>query len=346
MSETISKGKGPSALDKGKGVDPHNWGALSEVSEDLDLDGQRAALASWNLVHNLVHSSAKNSQEESNKTHLIKKDRCETKGKCACKAYKQNEKLTPTEEVWTKSRALIDQPAKGKHRTKGERRKDTAERKNLSPVKAMVDKAITLSDKPQKHHRTPKAMEPVEQIDPESYIGLAFKHLDKEAKTMRKKQRGRSSPPDMGLDSSTTSSGSLLDEDELSDSSSDSSSTSSSPNGTDLSSTSSMSTVSCLPRRRRRHHGHNRRHGHSRRQSESQRARQKSRRKSRKMMLKPVPPLKYDGSADLKAFHRFMMEGTAYVKDGNVPDEKQVFMIAHYVTVSRTKQVWYSEHGR
>jgi len=50
------------------------------------------------------------------------------------------------------------------------------------------------------------------------------------------------------------------------------------------------------------------------------------------MTLKPVPPLKYDGSADSKAFHRFMMEGTAYVKDGNVPDEKQVFMIAHYLT--------------
>jgi len=85
MSETISKGEGPSALDKGKGVDLRNWGALSEVSKDLDLDGQRAALASWNLVHNLVHSSAENSQEESNKTHLIKKDRHETKGKHACK---------------------------------------------------------------------------------------------------------------------------------------------------------------------------------------------------------------------------------------------------------------------
>ena len=88
MSETISKGKGPSALDKGKGVDPRNWGALSEVSEDLDLDGQRAALASWNLVHNLACSSAENSQEESDETHLIKKDRREPKGKRAHKAYK------------------------------------------------------------------------------------------------------------------------------------------------------------------------------------------------------------------------------------------------------------------
>ena len=50
------------------------------------------------------------------------------------------------------------------------------------------------------------------------------------------------------------------------------------------------------------------------------------------MTLKPVQPLVYDGSADLKAFHRFMMESTTYVKDRNVPEKKQVFMIAHFLT--------------
>ena len=50
------------------------------------------------------------------------------------------------------------------------------------------------------------------------------------------------------------------------------------------------------------------------------------------MTLKPVQPLVYDGLADSKAFHRFMMECTAYVKDGNVPEKKQVFMIAHFLT--------------
>jgi len=42
--------------------------------------------------------------------------------------------------------------------------------------------------------------------------------------------------------------------------------------------------------------------------------------------------MKYDKSADLKSFHRFMMESTAYVKDGNVPEKKQVFIVAHYLT--------------
>ena len=50
------------------------------------------------------------------------------------------------------------------------------------------------------------------------------------------------------------------------------------------------------------------------------------------MTLKPVQLLVYDGLADSKAFHCFMMESTAYVKDGNIPEKKQVFMIAHFLT--------------
>ena len=76
-------------------------------------------------------------------------------------------------------REAFEQPVKEKRQSKHERRKDAAEKRNLSPVKIMVDKAVTLSDKQQKRHRTPRAMEPVEQINPNSYIGLAFKRLDK-----------------------------------------------------------------------------------------------------------------------------------------------------------------------
>lgn len=54
MSETASKGKGPSTLEKGKGVDPRNWGALSDAGEDIDLAEQRAALESWNLACDLL----------------------------------------------------------------------------------------------------------------------------------------------------------------------------------------------------------------------------------------------------------------------------------------------------
>lgn len=72
MSETASKGKGPSTLEKGKGVDPRNWGALSDAGEDIDLAEQRAALESWNLACDLTRSSIESSDEESSGTRLLK----------------------------------------------------------------------------------------------------------------------------------------------------------------------------------------------------------------------------------------------------------------------------------
>lgn len=42
--------------------------------------------------------------------------------------------------------------------------------------------------------------------------------------------------------------------------------------------------------------------------------------------------MEYNGSVDSKVFHRFIMEGTAYVKDGEVPSKKQVFILSHYLT--------------
>jgi len=49
------------------------------------------------------------------------------------------------------------------------------------------------------------------------------------------------------------------------------------------------------------------------------------------MKLKPIPPVEYDGSVDSKAFHHFITEGTAYVKDGKVPSKKRAFILAHYL---------------
>lgn len=50
------------------------------------------------------------------------------------------------------------------------------------------------------------------------------------------------------------------------------------------------------------------------------------------MTLEPIPPTKYDGSADFKAFHLFTIEGTAYVKDGRVPSKKRAFILARFLT--------------
>ena len=50
------------------------------------------------------------------------------------------------------------------------------------------------------------------------------------------------------------------------------------------------------------------------------------------MKLKPIPPTEYDGIVDPQLFHRFITEGTAYVRDGQVPRNKCVFILSHYLT--------------
>lgn len=47
--------------------------------------------------------------------------------------------------------------------------------------------------------------------------------------------------------------------------------------------------------------------------------------------LKPIAPKEYDGSVDLRAFHWFIIEGTTYVEDGNVPQNWQVFVLSYYL---------------
>ena len=255
-SETVSKGEGPSTLEKGKGVDPRNWGVLSEGSEDLDLDGQRAALESWNLARDMAHSSAESSDGESPGTRLLTKHKRRRSDKGKDKVSKPNVELISKNKARTRLRELLEQPAKEKRQSKHERRKDAAEKRNLSPVKVMVDKAVTLSDKRQKCHRTLRAMEPVEQIDPNSYIGLAFKRLDKR----KKKRRTRSSLPEASSDlsddvpsNSSSSDEGSSDSSESSSDSSDSSTTSSDTNSLTTSSRSSR-----RGRRRRNNRSHHR----------------------------------------------------------------------------------------
>ncbi|KAJ7825613.1 hypothetical protein B0H13DRAFT_2374861 [Mycena leptocephala] len=49
------------------------------------------------------------------------------------------------------------------------------------------------------------------------------------------------------------------------------------------------------------------------------------------MTLKPIPPTRYDGSPDAFAYHRFIREGSAYVRMGRVPAEQQIFMLSYHL---------------
>jgi hypothetical protein len=62
------------------------------------------------------------------------------------------------------------------------------------------------------------------------------------------------------------------------------------------------------------------------------RKKKKSSKRKRHTILKPVPPMVYDGEVDPRAFHRFITEGTAYVKDGRVRSKARVFTLSRYLT--------------
>ena len=63
---TSSRGEGPSNL-KGKGPDPCNWGALSGYENELDLEAQQEALASWKATQELARSEQENKPDLSAK---------------------------------------------------------------------------------------------------------------------------------------------------------------------------------------------------------------------------------------------------------------------------------------
>lgn len=45
---------------KGKGIDPKNWGALGVSDDELDVDAQRAALDSWNVARRIANEGKDN----------------------------------------------------------------------------------------------------------------------------------------------------------------------------------------------------------------------------------------------------------------------------------------------
>jgi hypothetical protein len=53
---------------------------------------------------------------------------------------------------------------------------------------------------------------------------------------------------------------------------------------------------------------------------------------ARKITLKPIVPKEYNGTADARLFYRFVTEGTAYVTDGNVPLERQIFVLSYHLS--------------
>ena len=207
---TSSRGEGPSNL-KGKGPDPHNWGALSACGNKLDLEAQCEALASWKAAQELVHSeqeskpdlSARNTESDTevqraaivswNEAHKIAKQESRSQKTSLWVPLSKESSmgtLSPVDtprpllpEVSEKpAKALspaVEKPAK----TRGRKTHQACEDKNKptqrapDPVRAIVKRTIAQEKSRFTQHKMPRAIELVEQVNPKSYIGLAFKCL-------------------------------------------------------------------------------------------------------------------------------------------------------------------------
>ncbi|THV02136.1 hypothetical protein K435DRAFT_653994, partial [Dendrothele bispora CBS 962.96] len=49
------------------------------------------------------------------------------------------------------------------------------------------------------------------------------------------------------------------------------------------------------------------------------------------MTLKPDPPDVYDGAVDVRAYIKYVTEGTAYVRDGGVPKNRRVMKLSKFL---------------
>ena len=147
------------------------------------------------------------------------------------------------------------------------------------------------SKKVKASHRPPEA-QPAAQIAPRSYLGNALQTI--------RRSRGPRTPSEPSSSSSSSSSSS---ESSIEPSSSQSGDETSSDDDSD---DSYQSGSSRGKRRRDSRHGRNK----------SRKKRPRS--SSRKTTIKPIPPKEYDGAADVRAYHRFVRESDAYLRDGKV----------------------------
>ena len=61
-------------------------------------------------------------------------------------------------------------------------------------------------------------------------------------------------------------------------------------------------------------------------------SRGRQRQRAPKMLIKPILPKPYDGSMNTRTFHKFVMEATHYMKDGQAAKHHQVAMLARFLS--------------
>lgn len=138
-SKSSSRGEGPSNL-KGKGPDPRNWGALSACEDKLDLEAQREALAS--LAQEPDAKAQRAAIASWNKVHELTKQEPRSRDGSHWAPSSREGSLMAPEGSNRPVKVLSPEFKK-------------AAKKAPDPVRAIVDKAIAQDKSRHKRHKTP-----------------------------------------------------------------------------------------------------------------------------------------------------------------------------------------------
>lgn len=141
----------------------------------------------------------------------------------------------------------------------------------------------------------PAESQPAAQITPNSYLGTALRDIDQQSSQTSYLE---------GIPTPSSPSSELSDLD------------SESRLGYDSSVTPVTATVHGFHRRQDNRHGPNRSQHSSSSHHES---------------IEPIPSKEYDGSLDAWAYHHFVRESSAYLRDGNVRGHQKVFLLLYYL---------------
>ena len=141
--------------------------------------------------------------------------------------------------------------------------------------------------------RLPATSRPVAQLAQDSYLGVTLRNVGQtKSEKPHRPRKDRSPSP----------------------------SDPSSPSGGDSGSESEASSRERSRKRRNNRHGRN---GRRRRRSSDS---------SSRMVIKPIAPKEYDGSPSARAYHWFVRESEAYLRDGKVRGSRRIFLLSHYLS--------------
>ena len=159
---------------------------LSAKGEESDIEAQWEAITSWNKVHELTKREL-SSRNSFVRTLSSRDSSPRAPSSRGGSTWRPSPEGRPAMDLWdgmvlppkVKKAAKIKE--RKSHREHEDKCKHTRPRAP-DPVCVIVNKAIAQDKSRHKQHKTPRAMELVEQVNQKSYIGLAFKRLGRKDK--------------------------------------------------------------------------------------------------------------------------------------------------------------------